>query len=372
MKKLGKLFLVILLSLTITTSLPISVFAYEYGTPDLDEMIEVKTNGHTKTHSINKANINKVKNSRSSKYRNKSDKQKLKEVFDALEFNINDLQFEEISKELKLSHISDISVETQYLKINSEGESSYISEDQAVKIAEKEESLLASSQEAYSLTTTSDTSPTSSHSSPVNIVADGCMEMQITAIYTPNYHGTGTTIGRYCFIGVCKWLTTPSPLQRTTNAICFYSSDFRWPDKILNSDEGSNYISIFSYIEYIYDSDSNLVSYENLGEVKYDSDAVVLSEKGVFFEHNLPNNKILMPIIYGDFSFLIFAVGIVHDYDDPTQSLSVDLKYTFLTNPLSISPSFSWGPFGVSVNPIHISEEYGTIHTWDYNDDYYA
>lgn len=69
MKKLGKLFLVILLSLTIITSLPISVFAYEYGTPDLDEMIQIETNGHTKIYSINKTNINRIKNSRSRKYK---------------------------------------------------------------------------------------------------------------------------------------------------------------------------------------------------------------------------------------------------------------------------------------------------------------
>lgn len=368
MKKLGKLFLVILLSLTITTSLPISVFAYEYGTPDLDEMIEVKINGHTKTHSINKANINKVKNSRSSKYRNKSDKQKLKEVFDALEFNINDLQFEEISKELKLSHISDISVETQYLKINSEGESSYISEDQAVKIAEKEESLLASSQEAYSLATTSDTSPTVIESTDAELFADKCLEMQSMRIYTPNYHGTGTTIGRYCFLGSCVWLTTPSPLKRTTNAICFYSSSFEWPNKILNEDEGSNYLSMFSYNEYYYE----LETYESIIETKRDTDAVVSGEQGVFFTYDLPNNKVLIPVVYGDFSFLVFVVGEVRDYDDSTQKLSVDLKYTFLTNPLSISPSFSWGPFGVSVSKIHGPEDYIHHHQWDYFKDYNA
>ncbi len=368
MKKLGKLFLVILLSLTITASLPVSVFAYEYGTPDLDEMIQVKISGHTKTHSISKTNINRIKNSRSNKYKNKSDKQKLKDIFDALELNINDLQFEEISKELKLSHISDISVETQYLKINSEGESLYISEDEAVKIAEKEESLLASSQEAYSLATTSDTSPTVIESTDAELFADDCLEMQIMRIYTPNYHGTGTTIGRYCFLGACVWLTTPSPLKRTTNAICFYGTHFDWPNKILNQDEGSNYISMFSYVEYYYD----LGTHESIVETKYDKDAVVSGEKGVFFTYDLPNNKILMPVVYGDFSFLIFAVGMVHDYDDYTQGLTIDLKYTFLNNPLSVSPSFSWGPIGVSVSKIHGPEDYIHHHQWDYFKDYNA
>ena len=226
--------------------------------------------------------------------------------------------------------------------------------------------------ENYSIATTSDTSPTTSHSSPPELVADDCLEMQIATIYTPNYHGTNTTIGRYCFLGTCVWLTTPDPLQRTTNAICFYSPDFRWPDKRLDSDDNSNYMSMFSYVEYVYDSNSNLVSYENLGEVKYESDAVVSSEKGVFFEHDLPNNKVIMPVIYGDFSFLLFAVGEVHNYNNIYQNISVDLKYTFLTNPLSISPSFSWGPIGVSVSFMHGPEEYVTHHTWDYQEDYYA
>lgn len=375
MKNLIKLFLVIILTLTISTAFPVSVFAYEYGTPDLDEMVQVKTNGNTKTHSFDRVSINRIKNSRSKKYKNKSDEQKLKEIFDALELKIDNLQFEQISKDLKLSHISDISVKTQYIKVNAEGENSNISESEAFEIVEKEKKLLTSSHTNYSLATTaetSDTSPTTSHGSPPETVADGCMQMQITAIYTPNYNGTGTTIGRYCFLGSCLWLTTPDPLQRTTNTICFYSPDFRWPDKRLDSNENSNYVSIFSYVEYVYDSNSNLVSYENLSEVKHESDAVVSSEKGVFFEHDLPNNKVLMPIIYGDFSFLVFAVGNVHNYNNADQNISIDFKYTFLTNPLSISPSFSWGPVGVSVSFMHGPEEYVTHHTWDYHNDYYA
>lgn len=367
MKKLGKLFLVILLSLTIITSLPISVFAYEYGTPDLDEMIQIETNGHTKIYSINKTNINRIKNSRSRKYKNKSDKQKLKEIFDALDFNINDLQFEEISKELNLSHISDISVETQYVKIDADGKNSYISEDEALEIVEKEKILSASSQESYSLTTTSetsDTSPTTGHSSPPEPVADGCMEMQITKIYTPNYNGTGTTIGRYCFLGSCVWLTTPSPLKRTVNAICFYSPDFAWANKILDPNEGSNYISYFSYD--VTDHDGYV---ETITKTKYDQDAVVSSAKGVFFEYKLPSDFLN---IYDNFNFLLFAVGKVQDSDNIIQELRLDLKYTFLNNPLSISPSLSWGLVGVSASFLNDPEEYCTYYSWPYETDYYT
>lgn len=374
MEKISKGFSAVLVSLILTLSFPLSAFAYEYGTPNPDEMIQVKTDAYTKTSYISRANVNRIRNSHSSKYKNKSDKQKLKEIFDALDFHINDLQFEEISKSLEISHISDISVETQYIKFDTEGTGSYITEEEAMEIVEKEK-ISSSLQETQSLTTTtatSDTSPKANHSSPIETVADGCMEMQITAIYTPNYHGIGTTIGRYCFLGTCVWLTTPSSSQRTTNAICFYSPDFRWPDKSLNSDDNSNYISMFSYVEYIYDANYNLVSYENLNQAKYDSDAVVSSEKGVFFEYDLQKNKLLAPIIYGDFSFLVFAVGNVQDYNNIYQNISIDLKYTFLANPLSISPSFSWCPIGVSVSLMHLPKEYSTHHTWNYQDDYYT
>lgn len=285
-----------------------------------------------------------------------------------MDFNINDLQFEEISKELNLSHISDISVETQYVKIDADGKNSYISEDEALEIVEKEKILSASSQESYSLTTTSETSntsPTTSHSSPPELVADGCMEMQITAIYTPNYNGTGTTIGRYCFLGSCVWLTEPSPLKRTVNAICFYGPDFAWPDKNLDPNEGSNYISTFSYD--VVDHDMYVI--DTVVETKYDNDAVVSIEKGVFFEHKLPFEP---TDIYENFSFLLFAVGQHKDPDNIDYWLSLDLKYTYLNNPLSISPSLSWGSVGVSASFINDPEEYSTHHTWYYKTDYYA
>lgn len=364
MKKLSKLFLVIALSLIIATSYPISVFAYEYGMPDLDEMVQTKTCGHTKVKSISKANINRIKNSRSSKYKNKTDEQKLKEIFDALEFNINDLQFKEISGGLDFSYISDISVETQYIKVNTEGDGSYISEDEALEIVENEKLISTSLPGTYSVTATSDTGPTSNHSSPVETVADGCMQMQIVAIYTPNYHGVGTTIGRYCFIGSCVWLTTPSPLKRTVNAICFYSTDFAWPDKNLDSTENPNYMSSFSY-----DVTDHNFNVETITTTKYEEDAKVSSEKGVFFEYKLPYGD---SSVCNNFSFLIFAVAILKDPDNIDYWPSLDLKYTYLNNPLSISPSLSWGPIGVSASILNGPEEYYTHHTWSYKYDYYA
>lgn len=372
MKKLCKSFLILMLSLIITISTPLSAFAYEYTTPDLDAMVQVKENGNTEIRSISERSIKQIRNSRSSKYKNKTDTEKLKDIFDALGFNLTDLQFEEINKELKFSHISNISVETQYLKVDAEGDSSYISKDEALEMAAEEEALLAVSQENYDISATSDTSPTAWHSGPLTTSDDGCVEMQVSAIYTPNYNGTGTTIGRYCFLGACSWIKTPSTLTRSTDAICLYSRDFNWYDQIMDSDKGSNYISMFSYTESYYDANGTLIFSEDFLESKYDDEAVVSAEKGAFFTYKLPKDKLLAPSLCYNFTFLIFGVGLVHDYDDYTQGLEIDLQYTHLRNSLSISPSFSWGSVGVSVEQLITPKIYYAHHAWDYKDDFFA
>lgn len=105
----------------------------------------------------------------------------------------------------------------------------------------------------------------------------------------------------------------------------------------------------------------------------YDDHSVTVSEDlGVYFEYNLPNNKILMPIIYGDISFLIVSACRVRDYDDATSEISIGIRYIHLKKVLSFSASYSMTSVGVSVNEKYKPVYYDSSYSWDYVTDYYA
>lgn len=367
MKKTIKRFCSILLVILILSIYPLTAFSYDYGAIDLDRMVSVKDSGLREIHSINRENINKLKNTKLSSYREKTDEEKLKELFLALGLDLSDTQFETAIKDLKLEHIENICIETTYSKESAEGKQTFISKEEALRIAEQEKADLLNGQSIQRLSAVSKEKMSNSHSGNVIYSTDGCMKQQIAVIYTPNYNGTGTTIGRYVVFGTCQWLKTPD--TRSKDAISLYSSDVKWANIDYNTPSHS---LLVSYTEYVYDSNSNLVSQETLNDA-YDDHSVTVSEyQGVFFEYNLPNNKILRPIIYGDISFLMVSVCRVKNYNYPTQEVSIGMRYIHLRSAVSFAASYSMTGVGLSVSRIHSPFNYDSSYAWDYAADYYA
>lgn len=367
MKKAMKAICSLILILSILSIYPLTVFAYDYGTIDLEKMVSVQNAGLREMRFINGENINRLKNTKLSSYKEKSDTEKLKELFSALDLNLSDAQFETAVKDLKLEHIENIYVETTYSKEDLKGKQTLISKDEAMQVAEQEKKDLLSGDTIRKAATVSDTQPLSNHGGNMIYSPDGCVKQQIAVVYTPNYHGTGTTIGRYVVFATCQWLKAPT--HRSKDAFSLCSSDFKWENIDYNN---PSYSLVVSYTEFVYDSNSNLVSQETLNDT-YDDHSVTVSEyQGVFFEYNLPNNKILMPIIYGDFLFFIAGVCEVDDYDDPTQNISVGTRYIHLKKVLTFSASYSMTSIGLSVSEKFNPVNYDTSYKWNYAMDYYA
>lgn len=368
MKKTIKTICSILLVISILSIYPLTAFSYDYGAIDFDRMISVKDSSLCEIHSINRENINRFKNTKLSSYKEKTDTEKLKELFSALDFELSDAQFETATKDLKLEHIESIRIETTYSKEDAEGKQTGISKNEAMQIAEQEKANLLNGNAIRERETLSNTKLlNNSHSGNMIYSPDGCMKQQIAVIYTPNYYGTGTTIGRYVIFGTAQWLKAPN--TRSKDAISLSSSDFKWANIDYNNPSHS---LLVSYTEYVYDSNSNLVSQETLNDA-YDDHSVTVSEDlGVYFEYNLPNNKVLMPIIYGDISFLIVSACRVRDYDDATSEISIGIRYIHLKKVLSFAASYSMTSVGVSVNEKYKPVYYDSSYSWDYVTDYYA
>lgn len=167
MKKLIKTNLALLLALLLLFSIPSTALAYEYTTPDLQSMVIIQNNGNKESRFISGRDITRIKNSECAKYKNKSDKEKLKEIFEALDFNINEQQFEKISKTLNLSDIENIHISTSYMKMGKDGVQAEVSKAEALRAStEQNTTRLTPTTATAPFATASDTSPTASHSSP--------------------------------------------------------------------------------------------------------------------------------------------------------------------------------------------------------------
>lgn len=334
-------------------------------------MVEIKKYGNKERRFISGKDINRIRNSKSAKYKNKSDKEKLKEIFDALEFDINEQEYEEISKTLSLSDVENIHIDTSYIKVGENGVQTEVSETEALNAAEEAKRIeFTPSANIEPLAAASDTSPTASHSNSPVLSPDGYMKQQISVTYTPNYHGTASTLGRYVILGNCIWLNSPNNTQRGTDIISLYSSHFDWYDP--NTDGISNYFLFVGYNKYYYDENNIVANIEDYS-VAYDETKASISEKdGVYFKYDLPNDPPLAPIICTDFNFLIMGICQVKDYDDPTQSLSMGVRYIHMRNVLSVSVSPLWKSAGISVSGYHMPVYYDASHKWDYKDDFYA
>lgn len=365
-----KIIISLLLTVLLLFSFSSVTFAYEYGVPDLTTMIKTEKHGNRESRFISGRDVNRIRISKCSKYKNKSDKEKLKEIFTALELDVSTQKFDKISENLSLSDIENISTDTIYIKTDDNGVQTEVDKEEALKAAAEEEIAYSA---APAVAAASDTRPTISHSKPYPEKSpDGYMEQQITAIYTPNYHGVGTTPGRYVIWGDCKWLTTPSRFQRGEDVISLFANDeFDWKNK--GADGISNYMLLASYDRCYYDEKTGITtSVEPDGDFYEEDKAVVSVSDGVYFKYDLPNNGVIGPMFCRNFEFTIIGICNVHNYDDTTQFLSMGLRYIHMKNTASASVSVSWKSAGVSVSSYHMPIYYDVSHSWDYKTDFYA
>lgn len=137
MKRMLKVSLSVVLTVLLLFSFPSTAFAYEYGTPDLKTMVKVQKHGNKESRFISGRDVNRIRISKSAKYKNKTDREKLKEIFEALEINIKDKQFEAVCQTLKLSDIEDIHTEVSYIKTDENGVQTGVSKTEALKVAEE-------------------------------------------------------------------------------------------------------------------------------------------------------------------------------------------------------------------------------------------
>lgn len=365
MKSTIKTIFSIALSLVFLSSLLVDAFAYEYGSFDLNSLVEIQHIGSKEIRTINSDVIKRLKGSKSLEFKNMNDKEKLNALFEAVGFGLNKNEKNEVHDTLSISHIENIRVIETYIKVDEKGEQEIISKEKAINAAIEKNSAL-NSKESYVMAT-SDTGPTASHGNEEPIIdPDDYMAQLIGVFYTPNYHGTGTTTGRYVVMATFDWLTIPT--ARKTDCMGLYTDQFNWYDRIAGED--SNYAFTASYTETLYDNSGLIVSSEEHTVTKNEDDAVISNDVGFCFEYNLKSNLLLLR--YSDFEFFITGVCRVKNYDDPTQSLAISSDYLHIKNILSISPSFSIGPFGISVSQIHTPQHFYGSHEWDYNEDYYA
>lgn len=144
-EKIIKSLICLILSLIIIiSSFSTSVFAYEYGPFDVKSLIKVEKKGNTEIYSISSENINRIKNSKSKKFKNISDEEKLNCIFEALGFDIEAQQQKIIYKNLSLAQIGSIEIEKTYVKVSENGNREVISKNEAFAAAQAKNEFLES------------------------------------------------------------------------------------------------------------------------------------------------------------------------------------------------------------------------------------
>ena len=354
MEKIVRMLLTVIVSLVIVASFPVSVFAYEYGELNLDAMIQVEKVGEKEISFISAEDVNRIRVSKSKKYRNKSEDQRLEEICMALGLDLNDAQKKELNTNVALSHIGAIQTSTVYLEIDNEGNQKEISEIDALSTTQ----IVEGAEE-----TKSDSFLTRNPEEEI----DGKMKQQITIIYTPHYNGVGTTPDRYFFLGLCEWID--EPVTRKTDCIALLGTDFRWND----ADE--NYSLNVGYHLLTMDNGVCIIDEDVMEEID-GSKAEVSSYSGVFFEYNLKDN-LWSPSTYTrytDFSFLITATGKVSMDVSAVNNIGIDLVYTHSTTSLALNVDFAWDGTGIiktiSVSPTTITKKYTCADAWSYQRHY--
>lgn len=105
-------------------------------------MIKVEKKGNTEICSISSENINRINNSKSKRFKNISDEEKLNCIFEALGFDIEAQQQRTIYKQLSLDQIESIEIKKIYVKVSENGNREVISKNEANAAAKaKNESL---------------------------------------------------------------------------------------------------------------------------------------------------------------------------------------------------------------------------------------
>lgn len=373
MKKIIRMLLVAVISLTIVATFPVSVFAYEYGEPNLDEMIQVKKVGEKEITSISASDVNRIRISKAKTYRDKSDKERLMEVLGALGVDLNEFQKEKAMSMVSLSDVGRVQV--TYLQINTDGTQIEIGkEDALIKTVENNSVQL--------LSTTTEPVKTDTTKTYTSVLEeDGTMEQQLIVIYTPHYDGVGTTPDRYVFIGVCKWIIPP--VTRKTDCIAFLSTDFRWNNKGIDDnviddtdeDEISNYNLLVTYT-LTENRDGQFYLRDDFSESFDENDAEISSLNGAFFEYNLKNDIITITssTTYTNFGFMMSAIGKTTLMPTSVQNVGVDFMYVHAVTSLVLSPNYSWSGesegSSIGVSFTTTTRKYIHGYTWKYYEDY--
>lgn len=361
MKKATKSIVAMIISIVFVATLPASAFAYEFGDVDIKAMVQKEQVGKKTITSISTENISRIQKSKSKQLSRKTDGEKLTEILTCLGVNLDERQLEEVHLKTKLSDIGSIQTSTVYLEFDEMGVQTELSEDEFINSDNG-----TSRQKSISDTTLV-------HDVPEKIT-NNKMKQQLIIIYTPHYHGTGTTPDRYVFMGTCEWLKEPTNFARRTDCIALKSHDFRWEG--LGND---SYILIMSY-HLLQMQGGVAVMDEDCYVTLDENDASVSAMNGVFFQFNLRNDYYFPTSTYTDytnFAFFMMGVGRVNQFSttDVFKNVSVDFLYRHSTFAVSPSISFSWDGTGASVT-IGVSpasttyDDYTLYYPWDFKKDY--
>ncbi len=356
---MNKLFVKIygfILAIITIFSFPITTFAYEYGNINIDSMVKETKIGEKRITSISPICVNQIRNSRMCN--RKGGDAIFVEMLQCLGITLEEAQYQNVLESVSLSDIGSISTATVYLEFDEQGNEKIVSEEKAMN--------------AHAQNTVNPRVASVSNSSVPETSSNGYMRQQITIIYTPNYHGANTTVGRYVFLGSCEWLVMP--VFRKTDCICISGTDIRWNNKY--ADGISNYSLIVSYDVTDYMSNGTSLTHSEL-ETYEDDVATVGSYQGVFFDYNLPNNSsnAQESVTFSNLTFVIMAIGRVHNYSNANQQLGVDLSYIHIQFSLQTDITFDWlsdSHIVVCTTARTTEKEYKHSYSWDYARDYYA
>ncbi len=333
-------------------------------------MIKIEKDGYKEIRSINAKDVNRIKDTKSYMYRNLSDSEKLNLIFRELGYNMNTQQIQKISEKLSLSQIGNMHTEKTYIEVDENGNQQNVSESKAVEAAKIRNEKFAElkSTEYQRIMTMSDISPTTSNGNAVPVIDEkNYMAQMIFVIYTPNYNGKGTTPGRYAAIATFEWLKAPT--IQGTDCMGMYTGQFNWIDRIPGDD--SNYFFMSSYKKGYLDINGNYLPTEEINEFKEEDEAIISNTSGFCFSYKLPGY--IPQVMYSNFTFMIFGICRVKNYNDADQSLSISSEYVHITNLATIGLSFSIGPLGIDVSGfLPGAKPFPGAHEWNYKIDYYA
>lgn len=330
---------------------PLSISASAITEPNIVNLVVVENidGGLVKCGKIDATAMNKIRNN----VHSISAREKIVEIFKAIDVDVTTDNPIVIDLSQKIDTFDSMKSNTQILEISENGSERIISKNEYHRIEQQEQR-----QDLISLYSSD---PDSNHSNK-ETSKNGYMELTLVTYFLRNQKG------RYCAIGICKWLK--APLFRSVDAVSIGSDCVSWDQK----EDSYVGVSLYTETETIGNSINTREVTNNLGIRGVDI------KNGFFYTWKLPKDTVVSgtnnSLTYKNLRIMISGYANVRKYNIHEQWIDMKLRYSHIQGKISTDSTFSLLDVG-SPDVFKISFSFSLAHKnyycplkWDYSTEF--